>query len=86
MLLGDSVEPEATKKFQSPQEYISYLGRKDIKNYKALNCIRSLRIELANNSVNWIQEFGHVGIDQILLMLRKSWNGYAMIFISIQTR
>ena len=75
MLLGDSIEPGATKKFQSPQEYMSYLGRKDLKNHKALNCIRSLRIELANNSVNWIQEFGHVGIDQILLMLRKSWNG-----------
>ena len=75
MLLGDSTEPGATKRFQNPQEYISYLGRRDLKNYKALNCIRSLRIELANNSVDWIQKFGHVGIDQILLMLRKSWNG-----------
>ena len=75
MLLGDAIEPGPTKKFQNPQEYITYLGRKDLKTYKTLNCIRSLRIELANNSVNWIQEFGHVGIDQILLMLRKSWNG-----------
>ena len=75
MLLGDAIEPEPTKKFQNPQEYIRYLGRKDLKNSKALNCIQSLRIELSNNSVNWIQEFGHVGIDQMLLMLRKSWNG-----------
>ena len=75
MLFGDSTEPGATKRFQNPQEYISYLERRDLKNHKALNCIRSLRIELANNSVDWIQKFGHVGIDQILLMLRKSWNG-----------
>ena len=74
MLLGDSKEPSTTKKFNSPQEYINYLRRKDLKSRKAIVCIRSLRIELANNSVNWIQDFGKEGIDQILLLIRNSWS------------
>ena len=74
MLWADSKEPAMIKKFNSPQEYINYLRRKDLKSRKAIACLRSLRIELANNSVNWIQDFGKEGIDQILLLIRNTWS------------
>ena len=74
MLIADSIGTPSTKKLQTPQDYINYLRKNDLRIHKTLNCIRSLRIELANNSVMWIQDFGNTGIDLILSFLRTSYN------------
>ena len=60
MLSADLIEPHP-KKFTSPNDYINYLRRPKLDYRKILSCVRSLRVALTNNSLDWIQNFGQVG-------------------------
>ena len=60
------------KKLESPIDYINFLGNKDMQVSKILVCIDSLKVVLANNSLEWVQEFGSAGLTQILRLIRQS--------------
>jgi hypothetical protein len=59
-------------KLDSPSDYIKYLSTKDMSVPKISTCIESLKVALANHSLDWVQEFGNDGLKQVLNLIIKS--------------
>ena len=70
-LLSAHLNESVSQKYKSPADYINYLRRKNVNTQKILFCVRSLRIELTNKPITWIQEFGETGVDHILSLMRE---------------
>ena len=70
-LLSAHLNESVSQKYKSPADYINYLRRNNINDQKILICVRSLRIELTNKPITWIQEFGETGVDHILSLMRE---------------
>ena len=62
----------AKTKLDSPSDYISYLSNKDITVPKISSCIESLKVALTNSGLDWVQEFGNDGLNQVLNLISKS--------------
>ncbi|QQP38860.1 Putative LOC100741633 [Caligus rogercresseyi] len=61
----------ARTQFHSPTDYIQYLSNGDMSLQKKYRCIESLRVALTNNSLEWVQEFGTKGLQQVLSLLKE---------------
>ena len=70
-LLSAYLNESVSEKYKSPADYINYLRRNNINHQKILICVKSLRIELTNKPITWVQEFGEIGVDQILSSMRE---------------
>ena len=70
-LLSAHLNESVSQKYKSPADYINYLRRNNVNTQKILFCVRSLRIELTNKPITWIQEFGETGVDHILSLMRE---------------
>jgi len=60
----------ARNRFDSPADYIQFLSNTDVTLAKKYGCIESLRVALTNNNLEWVQEFGNKGLEQVLEVLR----------------
>lgn len=73
-----------TSKFDTPQDYISYLdnySKADTLNpVKLFNCVESLRIALTSNTLSWVHDFGNRGLTMIFNILDLSTRLYAYHF------
>merc|ERR1719154_825422 len=58
----------------SPADYIQYLSNPELSLVKKSSCIESLRVALTNNSLEWVQEFGNKGLEQVLDILNKCFS------------
>ncbi|XP_034951216.1 protein diaphanous isoform X4 [Chelonus insularis] len=64
---------ENRSKFDKPADYIQYLAQPDLSVNKIYSCVESLRIALTNNPLSWVQEFGTVGLKQVLATLNECY-------------
>eukprot|EP00092_Neocalanus_flemingeri_P020848 GFUD01022586.1.p1 GENE.GFUD01022586.1~~GFUD01022586.1.p1 ORF type:complete len:1076 (+),score=306.59 GFUD01022586.1:84-3311(+) len=61
----------ARNRFDSPADYIGFLSNSELSLAKKSSCIESLRVALTNNSLEWVQEFGNKGLEQVLQILNE---------------
>jgi len=61
----------ARNRFDSPADYIQFLSNPELSLFKKSGCIESLRVALTNNSLEWVQEFGNKGLEQVLEALNE---------------
>ena len=55
----------------SPVDYIQFLSNPELSLSKTFRCIESLRVALTNNGLDWVQDFGEKGVEQLLNILNK---------------
>ena len=58
-------------RFDSPADYIQFLSNPELSLSKKSSCVESLRVALTNNSLEWVQEFGNKGLEQVLEILNE---------------
>ncbi|XP_034951214.1 protein diaphanous isoform X2 [Chelonus insularis] len=73
---------ENRSKFDKPADYIQYLAQPDLSVNKIYSCVESLRIALTNNPLSWVQEFGTVGLKQVLATLNECYRNASIHFDS----
>merc|ERR1719233_305490 len=61
----------ARNRFDSPADYIQFLSNSEMTLAKKFSCIESLRVALTNNPLEWVQEFGNKGLEQVLEVLHE---------------
>jgi len=61
----------ARNRFDSPADYIQFLSNPEMTLAKKFSCIESLRVALTNNTLEWVQEFGNKGLEQVLEVLHE---------------
>merc|ERR1719187_222317 len=61
----------AMNRFDSPADYIQFLSNPEMTLAKKFSCIESLRVALTNNTLEWVQEFGNKGLEQVLEVLHE---------------
>merc|ERR1719233_2509875 len=61
----------ARNRFDSPADYIQFLSNPEMTLSKKFSCIESLRVALTNNTLEWVQEFGNKGLEQVLEVLHE---------------
>lgn len=72
MILGkSSLEHRSNSKFEKPQDYIDYLNGDQHSSTKVHACLESLRVALTSNPLSWMKEFGEIGINVIVEILRS---------------
>ena len=64
----------------SPADYINYLSNPELSLVKKSSCTESLRVALTNNSLEWVQEFGNKGLEQVLDILNKCFSKCVYFF------
>merc|ERR1719369_2064660 len=77
MLMMNSKTVVARHRFDSPADYIQFLSNPEMLLDKKLSCIESLRVALTNNSLEWVQEFGNQGLEQVLEILNECFRNKA---------
>nr|CAH0100887.1 unnamed protein product [Daphnia galeata] len=60
-------------RFDTPQDYIVYLGNPDLSVHKIYTCMESLRIALTNNPLTWVHDFVCEGLNQVLTILNECY-------------
>ena len=60
-------------KLKEPQDYITFLSAPDLSPTKVLNCLESLRVELTNKTLTWVQDFGTKGLQSLLSVLNECY-------------
>jgi len=60
-------------RFDTPQDYIAYLGNPDLSVHKIYACMESLRIALTNNPLTWVHDFVCEGLNQVLTILNECY-------------
>lgn len=60
-------------RFDTPQDYISYLANPDLSVQKIYSCMESLRIALTNNPLTWVHDFVNEGLKQVLNILNECY-------------
>lgn len=60
-------------RFDTPQDYINYLGNLDLSAHKIFACMESLRVALTNNSLTWVHDFVIQGLNQVLNILNECY-------------
>lgn len=60
-------------RFDTPQDYINYLGNLDLSAQKIFACMESLRVALTNNSLTWVHDFVIQGLNQVLNILNECY-------------
>merc|ERR1719369_1551433 len=71
MLMMNSKTVVARHRFDSPADYIQFLSNPEMTLAKKFSCIESLRVALTNNTLEWVQEFGNKGLEQVLEVLHE---------------
>ncbi|XP_036320526.1 protein diaphanous isoform X2 [Rhagoletis pomonella] len=66
-------ENRSSSRFEKPYDYIEYMRNKEHSENKIYLCLESLRVALTSNPISWIKEFGEDGINEIVLLLRRSF-------------
>jgi len=61
-------------RYDTPQDYITYLANPDLSVQKIYACMESLRIALTNNPLTWVHDFGPQGLNQVLSILNECYN------------
>ena len=72
-------------RFDTPQDYITYLGNTDLSVHKIYSCMESLRIALTNNPLTWVHDFVCEGLNQVLNILNecyRRWVSMSVCFIN----
>ncbi|XP_064482051.1 protein diaphanous-like isoform X2 [Ornithodoros turicata] len=60
-----------SSRYETPDEYVSYLSLDHMSPEKLFRVIESLRIALTNNPVSWLKEFLERGMDKLLKILQR---------------